>query len=138
MNPRLAIAVAVIALGALSTASRADPLGQVFAATIVGIDSSPALTIASQEAPLAVKLRFDNNQCWAVADVAPLAGKTINNVSGRLRGVECSDGRMKDKRGFVAGYLDASAAAKPVANATAEASETSEPTRSALWVAVFN
>lgn len=108
---------AVLALAAATL--RAEPMGQVYEATVVGVDNTPSLPVAAQEAPLSVKLKFDNDQCWAVADVAPLVGKTTNNVSGRLRGVDCSDGRLKDHRGFAAGFLDP---AKP----------------GTLWIAVFN
>lgn len=112
------IALAVLALG-VAAGAHADPIGLVFEATVVGVDNAPSLTSASQEAPLSVKLRFDNDQCWAVADVVPMVGKTNNNISARLRGVDCTDGRFKNHRGFAAGFLD------PAKLGT-------------LWIAVFN
>lgn len=92
-------------MGIAATVS-AEPIGQVYEAKVVGFDNSPSIQNATQKAPLMVKLRFEEGRCWAVADVVPLSGDTHNNVSGRLRGIECEDGSLKDRRGFAAGYFD--------------------------------
>lgn len=142
---RPSLAAAALALG-LAAGARAEPMGQVFQAVVVGVDNAPGLAAASQEAPLSIKLRFDEDRCWAVADVVPLVGMTNNNVSGRLRGVDCTDGRFRDRRGFAAGFLDPSGIAPPAPlpgsdEAAAAAPPPSRPSTartSSIWIAVFH
>jgi hypothetical protein len=106
MNPiaRASIALALLAGG--SGSACADAVAQVFEARVVKVAAAPSLKAASQETPLVVDFRFNNDACWGVADLVPLVGREPGNVSGRIRGVECGDGTLRAGRGFAVGHVD--------------------------------